>query len=342
MQQFITSAGIFLKGSVDRRPSLRARDWNTRIAAPCQAAVLLPGASSTVIRTPRGQTLNLDPSAGWLHPWFVSGSWKADGFYIRIRPGFVNGIAPKVDDEKTLLDGPEIKIHGWRAVTSDVEPIPAFFRNLGVRKTKASGISISDIGGITIDATERDENLPPPRLLCAADIWVSVARATYELRADIPANLVTGQLVEYSVGFNTQTLEAVGAAPRLQQGPRFQPNRTPSLQDRLAGVFQDDGEDRILISTLYMLSPENAQEHRPTPQWQFFRSNNAFWNLAHAAKNSPPKTLKQSPTDPFLSAFIGRYTVVPQATMGALDAEIQRIMAAVLNTTANEGRFWTV
>lgn len=345
MQRFITSLGIFLKGSVNRSPSLRARDWNERIVAPCEAAQLRPGAHSTVIRTARGQVLNFDPSLGWIHPWFVSGRWGRDGFYFRVRPGFVNGEAPVVTTASesapavTLLDGPDIPARNWRAVTGAEEPLPAFFERLGVRKA-ASDIKITD-NGVSVDVTQREENATPPRLLVAMDVWLAVARATYqsEIRIADPTG-VTGEVVDYNVRYDTTNFSRVGAQPRLQWGGKFVPVRAPTLEERLQGQFQDEGEDRVLISTLYLLSPENAQEHVPTPQWQLFRANNCFWNLGHAARNVAPK-VNPPPIRIFTGLLGGVGDIIGNQILSGVNEYSDRILNAV-NTTTNEGRFWTV
>ncbi len=38
---------------------------------------------------------------------------------------------------------------------------------------------------------------------------------------------------------------------------KFVPVRKPTLAERLLGTFQDEAEDRTLISTVYFLSPPN-------------------------------------------------------------------------------------
>lgn len=338
MQQFITSLGIFLKGSVDRRPSLRARDWNERIVGPCVAAQLLPGAHSTIYRTTRGQVVNLDPAQGWPHPWFVTpAGWSKDGFRVRVRPGFVNGHAP-VYGPGTLLDGPLVAVNAWRPVDGTDGRIPGFFAALGVRDTlNESGIAISAEGGVAVDVTQR-ETQTPPRLLVACDIWVSVARAAYRGTVTVTDQSGTsGEVVDYGVTFDASRLEAVGSAPRLNVGT-FLPVRQPTLADRLFGNYQDDGEDRILISTIYMLSPENAEEHRPTPQWQFFRANNCFWNLAHAARNLvPPRN--PDPIRLFTGLAGGWLDLIGNQILSQTNELSDRVLSAV-NTTTNEGRFW--
>jgi hypothetical protein len=335
--QWITSLGIFLKGGVDRRPGLRARDWNERIVAPCVAAHLMPGAHTEVVRTARGQVINIDPSLGWPHPWFVSGAgWDRTGFRVRVRPGFVNGEPPRIG-EQTLLEGPVIPIRGaWRPVDGTDDRIPGFFEKLGVRRT-SPGFEVTAAGGVRVDTTQREFETPPRRLM-ACDLWVSVARATFRPQIDIldPTG-VTGQVVDYSVTFDVSNLERVGTAPRLQLG-RFVPVRPPTLAERLMSMFQDDGEDRILISTLYMLGPVGVMEYGPTPQWSFYRANNCFWNLHHAARNVPPPR-NPAPLRIFTGLLGGIGDIIGNQLLSQVNEFSDRVRNAVNNTT-NEGRFW--
>jgi hypothetical protein len=350
VHQFITSLGIFLKGSVNMRPSLRARDWNTMIVAPCVAAQIQPGAHTTIIRTARGQIVNIDPSLGWSHPWFVTpAGWKSDGFHFRVRPGFVNGRAPLVPEaipfvegdtvkmvNLTLLDGPEIRVPAWRQIDGTDEQIPAFFQRLGVRPAPA-GFVIGE-AGVQVDTTQRETDTPP-RLLAACDVWVSVARATFRPQIDITdATGVTGQVVDYNVTWDVRELEREGTAPRLNIG-RFVPVRQPTLADRLLGTFTDEGEDRILISTLYMVSPENITDPTPTPEWKFFRANNVFWNLSHAARNIPPRT-NPPPLRIFTGLLGGVGDIIGNQILSQVNEISDRVRNAV-NATTNEGKFWT-
>jgi hypothetical protein len=328
-----------------KNPSLRARDWNERIVTPAAQGVALPGAYSSIIGTQKGQVINFDPALGWIHPWFVSGGWKTDGFYFRVRPGFVNGEAPEVVAETdeapavTLLEAPENRINGWRVVDGLTDRIPGFFAQLGVRQP-VDNISISESGGVQVDVTQRDETSTPPRLLMAADIWVSIARATYAADIRITADVATtAEVVDYNVRYDTATLDRIGSAPRLRWGPQFIPVRQPTLAERFMGQFTDDGEDRILISTIYMLSPPDFVDYAPSPQWQFFRSNNCFWNLNHAARNETPR-VNPAPIKIFTGLLGGLGDSIGNMLLAGANEFTDRVRNAV-NTTTNEGRFWT-
>lgn len=339
MQQFITSLGIFLKGAVDRTPSLRARDWNEKIVAPAERCMLLPGAYTTSVRTIRGQILNISPEAGWHYPWFPIVRWIDGRWTVQIRPGFVNGQDPTVPGHGDLITGPKIPL-SFRSVPGEGDGIPPFFVPLGVRKP-VSGTSINALGMVEMDTTQRDEGALPPRLLAACDVWISVARATYRGTATVvDASGTSGEVVDYSVSYDTSQLDRVGARARLLVGPAMPAVKAPSIYDRLNGQFQDDGEDRLLISTIYFLSPPDVTDPTPNQLWQPYPSNNCFWNLSHAARNDPPKE-PPKPIRIFTGLAGGWGDLIGNQLLSGINEASDRVNNAV-NTTTNEGRFWNV
>lgn len=340
MQQFVTSLGIFLKGAVDRTPSIRARDWNERIVAPCERCLLLPGAHTTSVRTPHGQILSISADVGWHHPWFPSVGWDKEGWHVRVRPGFVNGQDPAVPGHEDLLAGPKIRLTSFRAIPAEGEPVPKFFSQLGVQTPKQA-FYLDAMQRVVMDTTQRAASAMPPRLLAACDIWVSVARATYRGVAQVvDASGVSGEVVDYSVTFDTTQLDRVGMRPRLLVGEKMPAVLTPTLSERLNGQFQDDGEDRLRIATLYFLSPPDATDPTPNQLWQPYPSNNAFWNLAHAAKNPVPKK-PPAPIRMFTGLAGGWADIIGNQMLSGTNELSARASNAV-NTTTNEGRFWNV
>jgi hypothetical protein len=339
MQQFISSLGIFLKGAVDRTPSLRARDWNERIVDPASRCLLLPGAYTTSVRTPRGQIVNISPEAGWRYPWFPTVRWKDKAWHVNIRPGFVNGQDPEVAGYGDLIDGPWIRLPAFREVPGEGSLLPKFFERLGV-KPQDTSTTVSELGGVQVDITDRTPTIPP-RLLAACDVWVSVARATYRGEVTVVDQSGTsGEVVDYAVTYDSTQLDRLGARPRLLVGDKMPEVKAPTIYERLNGEFQDDGEDRILICTIYFLSPENATEFSPNQLWQPFPASNAFWNMGHAARNAIPK----APPDPirlFTGLAGGWGDLIGNQMLSSINEVSDRVNNAV-NTTTNEGRFWTI
>lgn len=340
MQQFITSLGIFLKGAVDRTPSLRARDWNERIVAPSERCMLLPGCYTTSVRTPHGQILSISPEAGWHHPWFCMVRWIDGRWTVQVRPGFVNGQDPAVPGHGDLSDGPKIPLPEFRQIPADGDTVPKFFARLGVR-TPQSGVSINSADLIEVDVTQRDESGPAPRLLVACEIWVSFARATYIGETTfVDGSGTSGQYADLSVRFDTTQLDRVGSRPRLLVGPQMPKVAAPTLFERLSGQFQDDGEDRIRISTIYFLSPPYATDPTPNQLWQPYAANSAFWNLSHAARNQRPA--KPSPPIRMFTGLAGGWgDIIGNQILSGINAFTQQAENA-FGTTTNEGTFWNI
>ena len=116
----------------------------------------------------------------------------------------------------------------------------------------------------------------------------------------------------------------------------------PSFEDRLAGVYGDDGEDKQRLFTVYALSPPGLANvaQGPTAEWEVFVQHRCWWNVNHAVKNIPPKTLP--PATPFFSPLAFGLANLPVNQFIGLQ---QDLLARVFNAFANddnEGRFWTV
>ncbi len=336
-----------------------AAEWNAALKA-ASSLCLQPGPGIRINRSRRETVVSLDDDVGqWPHPWHVLLRWVDDKWQFHVKPGFVNGLDPLVtgagDDENPhppLLDVPWIPVHGTRPVGSDGSPVPKFFEKLGVKRIKPpADVTLGNFDSFNLGSLlAAEDEAKSSRKLVAFDIVLTVARATYSLSSTIDGNLVTGHLVEYSVGYDTQALNLFGTRARLLQAQKMEEKQPLDLTTRLAGIVGDDGLDRLHLATCYLLGPaptdQSAEESEapsePDKNWTAYVQHKCFWNLNHKAKNAPPVNVKQSTTDPFLSYFVGRYTVAPMATMGAMEAEMQRITAAIFNSTANEGVFWSI
>jgi len=291
------------------------------------------------------------PRRRFRHPWRTTTSWNADEerWEARVRPGFINGVDPVVrgyrDDgnprqlaEIPLTDDPWIPLTALRSVPGEGEPLPGFFKQLGVRQPK-NDISISEAGGVVIDTTPEDPALPPPRYLMAVDLFAAVARATYNLTVTAvdPAGIV-GQIVDYSVAFDTRQLDRVGIRARLQAGT-FQPVRPPTLMERLTGAYADEGEDRVLISTVYFLSPESVAG--PVDEtWEPYVKHSCFWNLMHAARNDPPREAVK-PIRFFSGLAAGLGDIVINQNL-SLNQDLMDKIGTALQNDDNAGQFWSI
>lgn len=327
---------------------LVARAWNLKVLEPLTACIARSGARTRVSHSSEGQVVDLTGSALWRHPWFTDPRWNAKlrRWEATVAPGFVNGQDPLVPGAETdslaepgLIDAPAIPLHSFRSVPGEGERLDPFFAALGVREPE-NRFSISDLGKVTLDATEReDENPLPPRALVAMDCYLTVARATYEPQVTVvDGSGTSGQVVDYTVTFNTDNLRRQGARARLMQAARFPAPRIPTFQERLGGDYQDEGEDRQPVSTVYLLSPPNQLDGEPDATWTPYVKHHLFWNLAHAARNLPPVNAKpqrfQGTGLPLADMIIGPWL--------ALQNELYQRVLNAFNNTSNEGRFWTV
>jgi len=279
-----------------------------------------------------------------------------------------------------LLQGPIIPVTGFafRGGSGLSGRVPPFFRELGVNPETGPGLEINTRTmtirqNLTADAT-RGGGGAAPRGLLRRDFFLNTARARFQPSATIIGNLVLGQLVSYDVGFDTTELSRLGNRPRIQQGDFFameseRAEARSSLAARLAsGGPNDDPYDRQFLFSFWLLEPEkkaplyqdsvNVKDIGPdgpggpppapdysqwTPYIEYGSGPYAggWWNFNHAPRNDLPLRFPQLSVDPGLAFLVGRYTFVPQATLGAMEAEQQRILNATLNRTSNEGKFWT-
>ncbi len=153
--------------------------------------------------------------------------------------------------------------------------------------------------------------------------------------------------------WDLSALTALGLRARINVAKDLPKDPTPDLFDLMSGTVQDDGLDHLPMATLYFVSPRKgegagaeggseAEPSEPTATWQLYVKHEVFWNMGYGARNLPPFNLPGFGVDPFLAAFVGRYTFAPMATVGATNALLSRGLMALFNSQSNRGRFWTV
>jgi hypothetical protein len=266
--------------------------------------------------------------------------------------------------EINLLDKPMIKIRlsdiydprdgiAQSDGTIKHEVIPEFIYAMGVKKGVAlssDAVNASNFDDPTTAANLLDQTLSSGAgpSLSKCDVWISQARITNKLFVDIPGNIVTGQLVDYTVGIDTATLQGVGARARIVIGPYVPPAPvSPGFDQRLGGSYGDNGEDQILVSTIYWISPPDSAgksftetDDEGNPRWSAFVKHNLFYNLTYKPKNLVPQNNNQPGIDPFLAWFVGRYTFAG-GIAGAVTAISDQVLTALWNDSNGEGAFWT-
>lgn len=294
------------------------------------------GTNCRLLELADGTMVSPDAGTQWRHPWFTSPRWNGKDWVATVAPGFVNEWDPLVPGYGDLIDGPEMVLSSFRSLPGEGDPLPAFFKALGVLDF-FDGYTVSEFG---VALKTPPTPTQPPRALVAMDFFVAVARATYQGQAtEIDASGTSGVVVDYSVAFDTANLDRLGLRPRLLQAAKYPAVRVPTLAERLMGQYQDEGEDRILVSTVYLLSPPDQPNGPPDARWTPFVRHNLFWNLAHAARNIPPP----KPAEPirlFTGLLGGLGDLIANQTLSGINEYADTVNNAV-NTTNNAGVFWT-
>lgn len=334
---------------------VRASQWN---AALHQAGALMPraGKGINIYRSPRETVISLaDQPLSWRHPWHTLLSWVDEQWQFNVKPGFVNGFdpvvpgtAPEPTEEEPkpkdlgMIDVPWIPVRGTRPVGSDGSYVPPFFRKLGVKQVRMPSVTAANFDSINVgDILQAAEDAANNRKLEAFDIFVTMARATHKMEPTFTNNIVLGSLLEYTVTYDTNSLTAFGTRPRLNQAPKMDEPSQPDLSSRLSGIVGDDGLDRLHVATAYLLAPAENPSDKPDRNWTPYVEHKCFWNVTHQSRNAVPINLPQLSGMAGLFALTSRYTLAPAATFAVMEAEMQRITAAVFNSTTNKGVFWT-
>lgn len=334
-----------------------------------------------------GRTIN--------HPWFTtvdktgvesfggSNSKAKDveaGFGVRIKPGFVNGIAAIAEQtsrEKRLVDGvikevtvlKDVNLLNKPIISIPLDqkyfsrtPIPLpFFAEMGASNpSSGDGVQVSD-SGVQIEAKNESGGRKDKSYLLQSVIYLSIARATQRLETSVTGDILAGSIVEYYVTYDTRALQASGQLPRIQIAGTMP---EPAPITALLRTYEDSGFDNIEIATVYYVSPKGfAEDLDATPgknetpsqaaargqkrglipgkDWDIYVKHNLFWNLFYQMKTEPPINLPGGRLDLATAAFTGRYTVAAGAVTGAINAQLNEVLAAAFNSTSNRGRFWS-
>jgi hypothetical protein len=295
-------------------------------------------------------------SREWQHPWFVTGFYEDDSWKIQIKPGFVNGepaMAPSdelEDGDNTtfkripLTDRPKIPLP--KNIFEQPARAPDFFKRLGVKDPEKLDISMGGPSGVTITIPTQTEKTAGARTMLQCVVFMSQARASQKLEASIPGNLLLANIVEYTVTWDDSALSALGRRPRINVAKEL-PDAPTGGQDLLNGLM-DDNLDHLPLATLYFVSPpakegeEPPEDTTPGAAYELYVKHDLFWNVSYAAKNRPPINIPGFALGAGVAAFVGRYTVAPLATLGAMNAASSLLLAAAFNSASNRGRFWTV
>jgi hypothetical protein len=315
-----------------------------------------------MLRTPRGDILNVRPGAGeFIHPWMLDVRWEEDEFApdgewrAYVNPGFVNGRDAYINTPVVTENGgieripvaltadetPWISLDSWRnplasagiAVTANGdlrtlpgEGYPKFFQELAVSKPAGS----EDTSGADETST---------RQIRAIDIVLNKPRIT--TRID-PVPVGGGGGLPFAligVSFTTPS----DFRPMLRATSKFSP---PAENNTLAGVFGlllnagDPPVDQILMSRVWILSPPDAAEDsEPDASWEPYAQHFVFWNLKWASN----LVIEATVDDPItLRIPLGAGILNPIADfmlsgINQMTGEVR----SFLNKAKSNGIFWT-
>ncbi len=290
------------------------------------------------------------------HPWSVEMVWDGSRWLALVSPGFVNyEVAlvpmapaeitrqklPAVNGEAELWDSPMIPLDGWRDVGGEEDAGPAFFAALGVRGAGADLTIVDE--SVRVDVTQRPSGAGlPPRALRAIDFYVEAARASYSAHLVLGDPTATGESVDLGVSYDTGNLDRAGARARLGFASKFEEPREPTMLDRLQGIYTDDGMDRGLLGTLYLLAPPGVVDGPVGPDWEPmpWYAPLGCWNLLHDSPNLPPKGGTTT-----IHLFTGLAAGIGDAIVNAglaLQNDQAAIAAAAISVTNNKGSFWSM
>lgn len=348
-----------LKQISDDEVAIPPAFWNEHVVNKLGYSLLVNGAHTKITSTAKGQVVHIDNSVFFRHPWEVKAAFIEDRWNIKIHPGFVNGVAPRIpqtreaieeNGELDLLADEYFPVFEFLARTGAPDArIHRFFQAMGVENSfeKAqAGMSISGASGVEInlDAIKPTEGA---RSLISCDVWVAVARAA--LRADqtvVDGGATSGRMVDITARYDMTTINRHGTVPRIQTGRKFPDPRIPADPiDLLRGdIDGDEGEDRIHVATVYWMSPPDggSNEGAPPASWQPFVEHKIFWNLCHATRNPEPDVIKLGdPIATFTPLAGGTLSLLTNQALSGFNDLVEKVRNS-LSQLGNQGAFWSV
>lgn len=318
----------------------------------------------------KGITIDADPEIVFTHPWSCQGKYEfdenGDGHWVTyVYPGFVNGrdtmIArvlppdadgnPQPDEQVPLTDEDPAGLRlsfrnplgssgisqpddGGDPLVLPGEGYPPFFETIGV-KPAAVGGSITDPAsfGSAPDANRTRE-------IRACDVYLTTPRVASKPTITVLDPGSDASSIQIDTTLNTDGFLAPARHRLLATGKWSAPDE-PSAVDRFLGTAQEPTTDELLIATIWVVSPENADpQDEPDGSWQAYPQSFCFWNLMHAAKSDlppagqPPITLQTGLAGGIADELINGLLSTVNDTLAQINA--------FLNATNFKGNYWTV
>lgn len=330
---------------------VRASDWNKAVI---DSGRLVPKAGKGILidRHRNGSSISANPLFQWRHPWNVVAQWRDKAWHLNIKPGFVNGDPvimvgsapePKDNEDKPkdleLTEVPWWKVAGTRSV---IEDVPAFFVAKGVVSQAQAAGAVTTENFDRINLAELAKQADGEKVLRSVDIVAVIyrpqLRSTFEVS---DASGTTGGLLQYAPAYDFTSVNENGPQARLVQEAPYVPQKTPDILLRALGVEPDTDQDKILLATVYFLSPDKDSKELDE-NWTPFVKHHVFWNLMHATKNIIPELSSQVPSRaPFVTGLAGGYGDMLINQFSALKDTIEREVLNFYREDESGGAFWS-
>ena len=324
------------------------REWVTK------AIRFIPrgGVNCDVSYLAAGIRISQSPFNFWRHPWYTTANWvfnsdgKSGSWQASVWPGFLNGQDVQIDGVALTDPATPMLTLNFRNPTQPTsigadedgnivygkgEDYPAFFADLGVVPTAPGG---------ALDSAPYDPNRT--KQLAACDIFLQLPVVSETITAvPNPSAAITGEAAVTYVTTINNTFAASNPNPQLKASSKWVPPVQPSLQDVLNGAAVQPQTEEILIATVYLVSPPDANsDDTPDITWNPYIKYFCFWNLMHsAAPTKPLGAVGSDLTDPL--NVLGFGADVGNAILSEINTE-QSQSLAYLAGLPPPGAFWSI
>jgi len=326
-----------------------AADWNALIDQLVRDQVI----GATVLE--RG---------GWRHPWQTTVQWDGEmsAFAAQIKPGFIGGLDPiiatagkyapeatlkrlgvsraRVRSERVdayLTERPRVRLDQWRAIGRDGQP---------TSQRAVNGRAVASYEAAPPFLVAQGAGQPPQgdevprsgRLVRATEIFLVKARFqtttqwTFGLGED-------GTRASFDLAFAPPPPGSERA--RIGTERATTPPTPPDPLAQLLTGYQDTGQDKLPLATVYLLGPESAfPGYDIGPDWTPHVQHHLFYNLAYDVSAIAPLEI-----DAGIGIPRGLGLGVADATIANLAGRINDLSDQLAEFLANnraEGKFWTI
>lgn len=253
---------------------------------------LRAGCGTQIVRSPNGMLVAFQ-NGTWNHPWTVSVYWwpQRKEWEAIVRPGFVNGQAPKVHTTAArMAETPSFlaPITAWDgaadiAQAAELADDSTQYSQDGpiwVPLYRNPFISIPGWMPLTeypVYFTRRGVAADGTRQLVSCDVVLHKPRNALTSDVTIPADLVLGSsIVTQTLGVTSDPSDRL----RVFCIPQIQTETADQITaDQILGTYEEPMYDELLLATIYLLSPPNATG-AADGSWTAFVAHKVFWNLS--------------------------------------------------------------